>query len=98
MEETKPSEPSRQMGRFGDSASRQAVTPVNVEQASKRPMWTPTLHRKREGRSRWGRRETVGIGRPESDQSPAGHRGNDDQKQSSTLRHEARERRIISKM
>jgi hypothetical protein len=26
VEVTKPSEPSRQMGRFGDSASRQAVT------------------------------------------------------------------------
>jgi hypothetical protein len=31
-------------GSLGDSASRQAVTRVNVEQASKRPMWTPTLH------------------------------------------------------
>ena len=30
-------------GSHGDSASRQAVTRVNVEQASKRPMWTPTL-------------------------------------------------------
>jgi len=43
VEVTKLSEPSRQTGRCGDSASRQAVTRVNVEQASKRPMWTPTL-------------------------------------------------------
>ena len=42
VEVTKPSEPSRQMCRFGDAASRQAVTRVNVEQASKRPMWAPT--------------------------------------------------------
>ena len=43
-EVTKPSEPSRQMRRLGDAASRQAVTQVNVEQSSKRPMWTPTSH------------------------------------------------------
>jgi len=30
----------------GESASRQSVTPANVEHASKRPMWTPTLHYK----------------------------------------------------
>ncbi len=54
VEVTKPSEPSRQMCRFGDAASRQAVTQVNVEQASKRPMWTPTLHSDGEGRCRWG--------------------------------------------
>ena len=29
-------------GRLGDSASRQAVTRVNAEQASKRVMWEPT--------------------------------------------------------
>ena len=44
VEVTKPSEPSRHMCRFGDAASRQAVTRVNVEQASKRPMCAPTLH------------------------------------------------------
>ena len=44
VEVTKPSEPSRQMCRSGDAASRQAVTRVNVEQASKRPMWSPTSH------------------------------------------------------
>ncbi|HYK12189.1 MAG TPA: hypothetical protein VEV39_15420 [Gemmatimonadales bacterium] len=38
VEVTKPSEPPRNMGRSGDAASRQAVTRVNVEQASKRPM------------------------------------------------------------
>ena len=54
VEVTKPSEPSRQMCRFGDAASRQAVTQVNVEQASKRPMWTPTLQSDGEGRRRWG--------------------------------------------
>ena len=54
VEVTKPSEPSRQMCRFGDAASRQAVTRVNVEQASKRPMWSPTLHQYGEGRRRWG--------------------------------------------
>ena len=54
VEETKPSEPSRQMCRLGDAASRQAVTRVNVEQASKRPMWTPTLQSDGEGRRRWG--------------------------------------------
>src|SRR5208337_3645362 len=50
----KPSEPSRQMCRLGDAASRQAVTRVNVEQASKSPMWSPTLHQYGEGRRRWG--------------------------------------------
>ena len=54
VEVTKPSEPSRQMCRLGDAASRQAVTRVNVEQASKRPMWSPTLHQYGEGRRRWG--------------------------------------------
>ena len=79
VEVTKPSEPSRQMCRLGDAASRQAVTQVIVEQASKRPMWTPTSHSDGEGRRRWGMNgETGGIGRPTSDQNPAGHRGNDD--------------------
>ena len=44
VEVTKPSEPSRQMCRSGDAASRQVVTRVNVEQASKRQMWVPTRH------------------------------------------------------
>ena len=54
VEVTKPSEPSRQMCRFGDAASRQAVTRVNVEQASKRPMWVPTRQNDGEGCRRWG--------------------------------------------
>jgi len=45
VEVTKPSEPSRQMCRSGDAASRQAVTRVNVEQASKRLIrWVPLCH------------------------------------------------------
>src|SRR5271166_373230 len=35
---------------LGDSASRQAVTRVNAEQASKRIMWEPTQQRDGEGR------------------------------------------------
>src|SRR3954453_23588392 len=41
-------------GSLGDSANRRAVTRVNVEQASKRPMCTPTSHSEGEGRRRWG--------------------------------------------
>ena len=55
MEVTKPSEPSRQMYRFGDAASRQVVTRVNVEQASKRLTWVPTRHQDGEGCYRGGR-------------------------------------------
>jgi hypothetical protein len=40
------------MCRLGDAANRHAVTRVNVEHASKRTMWTPTLHLGGEGRSR----------------------------------------------
>jgi hypothetical protein len=54
------------MRRSGDAASRQAVTRVNVEQASKRPMWTPTRQLGGEGRSRW-RVGEAGIGRTTSD-------------------------------
>ena len=75
VEVTKPSEPSRQMYRSGDAASGQVVTRVNVEQASKRPMWVPTRQRLGEGCHRWGIRETVGIGRPASDQLPSGPTG-----------------------
>jgi hypothetical protein len=39
-------------GRMGDSASRQAVTRVNAEQASKQVMWEPTQQRDGEGRCR----------------------------------------------
>jgi len=38
--------------RMGGSASRQAVTRVNTEQASKRVMWEPTQQRDGEGRCR----------------------------------------------
>jgi hypothetical protein len=42
MEETKWLKPSVSVSRIGDSASVQAVTPVNAEQASKRTMRRPT--------------------------------------------------------
>ena len=57
-------------GRLGDSASRQAVTRVNAEQASKRIMWEPTRREYGEGRRRWGR------GRANEPQRS--HRGNGD--------------------
>jgi hypothetical protein len=43
---------------LGDAASKQAVTRVNVEQASKRQMWAPTRQDDGEGCHRWGQ----GIG------------------------------------
>ncbi len=78
VEETKPSEPSRQMCRFGDAASRQAVTRVNIErprndQCGRRPC--TRMGKAAAAGDEW---ETGGIGRPTSDQNPAGHRGNDD--------------------
>jgi len=42
-------------GRHSDSASSQAVTRVNVEQASKALTWKPTRQLIGEGRSRWGK-------------------------------------------
>lgn len=42
-------------GRSSDSASSQAVTRVNVEQASKVLTWEPTRHLIGEGRRRWQR-------------------------------------------
>ena len=39
-------------GRFSDSASKQAVTRVNAEQASKRVLWEPTRLNNGEGRRR----------------------------------------------
>ncbi len=42
-------------GSQGDSASMQAITRVNVEQASKRVMRKPTWQKYREGRRHWGR-------------------------------------------
>ena len=41
-------------GRLGDSASRQAVTRVNAEQASKGLTWEPTRREIGEGRRHWG--------------------------------------------
>jgi hypothetical protein len=42
--------PSMERVALGDSASRQAVTRVNAEQASKQEMWEPTQQRYGEGR------------------------------------------------
>jgi hypothetical protein len=61
-------------GRSGDSASRQAVTRVNAEQASKCAMWEPTRHKIGEGRSRWGK----GGYTPRSDRNQWSHRGSGD--------------------
>jgi hypothetical protein len=55
MEVTKSPKPSRQTGRDSDSASSQAVTRVNVEQASKVQLWKPTRLEIGEGRRRWGK-------------------------------------------
>ena len=41
-------------------------------------MWSPTLRPVMGKAAAAGYRETVGIGRPTSDQGPAGHRGIDD--------------------
>jgi hypothetical protein len=50
VEVTKLPKPSMERVASGDSASRQAVTRVNAEQASKREMWEPTQQRYGEGR------------------------------------------------
>ena len=52
MEVTKWLKPSISVSRIGDSASVQAATRVNVEQASKRTMCRPTRLPYR-GRSKW---------------------------------------------
>ena len=61
-------------GRSSDSASSQAVTRVNVEQASKVSMWKPTRLYIGEGRSRWGNEAHASR----SDTNQRFHRGNDD--------------------
>jgi hypothetical protein len=61
---------------LGGAASRQAVTRVNAEQASKDLTWEPTRLLIGEGRRRWRKRETGGIGRPKSDLTQRSHRGN----------------------
>jgi hypothetical protein len=58
-------------GRSGDSASRQAVTRVNAEQASKGGMWEPTRRENGEGRRHWG----TGGHTPRSDANQWSHRG-----------------------
>src|SRR5262249_59479018 len=52
MEVTKSPKPLMERIAAGDSASRQAVTRVNAEQASKDAMWEPTQQRDGEGRCR----------------------------------------------
>ena len=51
-EVTNLSKPSMERVALGDSASRQAVTRVNAEQASKQVRWEPTQQRDGEGRRR----------------------------------------------
>jgi hypothetical protein len=58
-------------GRLGDSASRQAVTRVNAEQAPKGLMWEPTRRENGEGSSHWG----MGGHTPRSDANQWSHRG-----------------------
>jgi hypothetical protein len=50
VEVTKPSKPSMERIAFGDPASKQAVTRVNAEQASKHLTWMPTRQLSGEGR------------------------------------------------
>jgi hypothetical protein len=64
------------MYRLGGAASRQAVTRVNAERASKGLMWEPTRHCYGEGRRRRRTGETGGIGHPMSDLTRRSHRGN----------------------
>src|SRR5258708_27818308 len=61
-------------GRSSDSASSQAVTRVNVEQASKGLTWKPTRPQNGEGRSRWGNEAHASR----SDTNQGVPRGNDD--------------------
>lgn len=61
-------------GRSSGSASPQAVTRVNVEQASKGLTWEPTRLSIGEGRSRWGMEAHASR----SDTNQGSHRGNDD--------------------
>ena len=58
-------------GRLGDSASRQAVTRVNAEQAPKGLTWEPTRREIGEGRRHWG----TGGHTPRSDANQWSHRG-----------------------
>src|SRR5437773_12565481 len=67
MEVTKWLKPSISVSRIGDSASVQAATRVNVEQASKRTMCRPTRLSYR-GRLKW-------LGELSEDYAPLLHRG-----------------------
>ena len=61
-------------GRLGASASRQAVTRVNAEQAPKGLTWEPTRRENGEGRRHWG----SGGHTPRSDANQWSHRGSGD--------------------
>ncbi len=68
-------------GPLGGSASRPrraGITRVNVEQASKRPMWRRRCARRGMAAVARDEMETVGLDRHTSDQNPAGDRGNED--------------------
>ena len=67
MEVTKWLKPSISVSRIGDSASVQAATRVNAEQASKRTMCRPT-RRPYRGRLKW-------LGELSEDYAPLLHRG-----------------------
>ena len=67
MEVTKWLKPSISVSRIGDSASVQAATRVNVEQASKRTMCGPTRLPYR-GRLKW-------LGELSEEYAPLLHRG-----------------------
>jgi len=71
VEVTKPPKPSMQRVASGDSASRQAITRVNAEQASKGLTWEPTRRENGEGRRHWG----TGGHTPRSDSNQWSHRG-----------------------
>jgi hypothetical protein len=64
--------------RVSDSASQQAVTRVNAEQASKRVMWEPTRLNNGEGRRRGVQRVSPEEGKRTNDKIPRSHRGNGD--------------------
>ncbi len=72
MEVTKLPKPSMERVALGDSASRQAVTRVNAEQASKRVMWEPTRTEIR------GRPPSLGDTGERQNARLRSHRGNGD--------------------
>ena len=74
VEVTKPSEPLMERVASGDSASRQAVTRVNAEQAPKEMTREPTRQHNGEGRRPW----RTGGHTPRSDVNQGSHRGSGD--------------------